>query len=349
MSETHRLRSIDSALNRFSSQYRVPAIGASIVQSDGEAISHVVGVRRRDSRYKARVSDKWHIGSCTKSITAALWARLVELGFAEWDTPLPEIFEGLRSVDPGWTDVTIRHALQCRAGFPPNVRRSVFKSSCKDTRPLPVQRSDVVEQALQRPPISFDRFVYSNLSYIVVGSAIDRVAKMSFEDALELYVLQPLGVLTAGYGAPEEICGHRPRVNLRGTSVFRGPPTSPDDPGSDNPRVFSSAGTLHLSLDDWSTSMKSFLAGNDRKLLHEESLETIFCPVVQPGYCMAMGWMQSPRSLGISYFMQGSNTLWSATSMLALDRKRCVLVACNDGRPQILNRCVPLALHLLTL
>ena len=349
MRDTHRLHSIDSALDRFRHQEGVPAIGASIVQSDGDAISHVVGARRRDSRDKVLVSDKWHVGSCTKSITAALWARLVELGLAEWDTPLPEIFEGLRSVDRGWADVTIRHALQCRAGFPPNVGRGTFKSLWKETRPLPVQRSDVVEQALQRPPTSLDRFVYSNLSYIVVGSAIDRIAKMSFEDALELYVLQPLAVRTAGFGAPEDICGHRPRVKLHGTSFFRGPPANPDDRGSDNPRVFSSAGTLHLSLDDWSTLMTIFLAGNDRQLLHEESLETIFRPVLQAGYCMAMGWMQSPRSLGVSYFMQGSNTLWSATSMLALDRKRCVLVACNDGRSRILNRSVPLALHLLTL
>ena len=349
MRDAHRLRSIDSALNRFRRQEGVPAIGASIVQSDGDAISHVVGVRRRDSRDKVLVSDKWHIGSCTKSVTAALWARLVELRFAEWDTPVSETFEGLRSVDPGWADVTIRHVLQCRAGFPPNVTRGVFKSLWEDARPLPVQRSDVVEQALQRPPTSFDRFVYSNLSYIVVGSAIDRVAKISFEDALELYVLQPLAVRTAGFGAPEDICGHRPRVTLRSMSFFGGSPTNPDDRGSDNPRVFSSAGTLHLSLEDWSTLMTIFLADNDRRLLHEESLQTIFRPVVQPGYCMAMGWMQSPRSLGVSYFMQGSNTLWSATSMLALDRKRCVLVACNDGRSRILNRSVPLALHLLTL
>ena len=344
-----RLQEVESVLSGFRRQHGVAAIGASIVDSGGEIISQVVGVRRRDSTEKVSLSDSWHIGSCTKSITAALWARLVDLGFANWDIPLHEIFEDLDSVNSGWTGVTIRDALQCRAGFSPNVERVIFKSLWEDTRPLTVQRSDVVEQALQHAPISFGKFVYSNLSYIVVGAAIDRVAKMSFEHALARHVFQTFDVRTAGFGAPEEICGHRSWVNLFGRRSIRGRPASPDDLTNDNPRVYSSAGTLHLSLDDWSTLITMFLADNDGRLLERNSLETILRTPIQPGYGMAMGWIQSPRSLGVSYHMQGSNTLWSATSMLSLDRKRSVLVVCNDGRSKVLNRCVPLALQLFRL
>lgn len=92
--------------------------------------------------------------------------------------------------------------LQCRAGFPPNLRRDLFKAAYEDTRPLPEQRSAVVQQSLRRRPIRSGKFRYSNLSYIA-GAPIDRVAQTSFEDALQRYVLQPLGVATAGFGAPE--------------------------------------------------------------------------------------------------------------------------------------------------
>ena len=349
MKNSPRLEDIEAALSEFRRQHGVAAIGASIVDSRGKIISQVVGVRRGDSTEKVCLSDSWHIGSCTKSITAALWARLVELGFANWDTPLHELFEDLDTLHSGWTSVTIRDALQCRAGFSPNVARSMFKSLRVDNRPLSEQRSHVVEQTLQYAPISFGKFVYSNLSYIVVGAAIDRVARMSFEHALERYIFETLDVLTAGFGAPQVICGHRSRVNLLGRRSIRGRPANPDDHSSDNPRVYSSAGTLHLSLDDWSTLIRVFLADNDGCLLDERSLETIFCTPVQPGYGMAMGWMQSPRSLGVSYYMQGSNTLWSATSMLSMDRKRSVLIVCNDGRSKILAQCVPLALQLFRL
>lgn len=349
MNEFDRLRITDQVLKEFLNKNGVPAIGASIVHSDGEVISHVIGVRRRDSPDKALLTDKWHIGSCTKAITAALWARLVELGFAEWDTRLPEVFGDLRFRDGEWANVTIRHVLQCRAGLPTNIRRDLVEASWKDTRPLTAQRSDIVEQSLQRPPLRFGKFRYSNLSYIVAGAAIDRVAQTSFEDALEHYILKPLGAAVVGFGAPEVICGHRARVTLSGIGLFKGPPTSPDELKSDNPQVYSSAGCLNLSLGAWSTLMQIFLAGSHRKLLEEDSLETIFHSPAQSGRSMAMGWMQPTASTGIPYVMQGSNTLWAATSMLALDRRKAVLVVCNDGRTRVLNRSVPLAVFLLGL
>ena len=130
---------------------------------------------------------------------------------------------------------------------------------------------------------------YSNLSYIVAGAAIDRVAQTSFEDALERYIFQPVGVDTAGFGAPEHICGHRARVTMSGIGLFRGPPKSPNDLESDNPQVYSSAGCLSLSLDDWSTLMQIFLAGSNTTLLRQDSLKTIFHPPAQSGRSMVMG------------------------------------------------------------
>ena len=225
MNEINRLQIIDQILNEFRQRNGVPAVGASIVDSDGEAISHVVGTRRRDSPDEAVASDRWHIGSCTKSITAALWARLVELGFAEWRTSLPEIFGDLRPGDARWAEV--------RVG--------------------------------------------------------------------QLYVLRPLGVATAGFGAPEEICGHRPRVTLRGVGALRGPPASLDDPKNDNPPVYSSAGCVHLTLDDWSALMRIFLADNSTGLLHEDSLRRIFRPPARSGQSMVMGWMQPIPIMGVPY------------------------------------------------
>jgi CubicO group peptidase (beta-lactamase class C family) len=343
------LQKVNSALREFRRQHGVAAVGGSIVSSEEETITQVVGVRRRGSPDEVCLSDSWHIGSCTKSITAALWARLVELGITNWDAPLHEIFEDLGRIHSGWTSVTIRDALQCRAGFSRDVGRAVFRSLWEDNRPIAEQRSHVVERTLQYAPISYGKFVYSNLSYIIVGAAIDRVAKMSFEHALERYVLEPANLLTAGFGAPQVICGHKSRVKLLGRRSIRGSPADPDDRGSDNPIVYSSAGTLHLSLDDWSTLIKLFLANNDGNMLNDQSLTTIFRTPVQPGYGMAMGWMQSPRSLGVSYYMQGSNTLWSATSMLSMDRKRSVLIVCNDGRSSVLEQSVTLALRLFRL
>ena len=63
---------------------------------------------------------------------------------------------------------------------------------------------------------------------------------------------------------------------------------------------------------------------------------------------MAMGWMRAAHLRGVSYAMQGSNTMWSATAIIDDDRQRAALVACNDGRNRVLNRSVGLAGQLLS-
>ena len=340
--------SLETLLDDYRKRHKVPAIGAAIVEADGRCTLHAVGSRQRGSFDEVLLSDKWHIGSCTKSVTAALWARLVELGHAGWEDRLYDIFDDLSPVHSEWRQASISDALQCRAGLPTNFGRAVFKSAWRDTRPLSEQRSDVVERFLQQRPGELGKFVYSNLSYILVGSAIDRVSSHSFEEALNHYILDPLDIKSAGFGSPEAICGHRPRICLAGLGVLKGPPKPPGDIGSDNPRVFSSAGSLHLTLEDWSTLVRTFLVDSSTPLLHGESLEKIFQSPVPFG-TMVMGWMQWPGSKSFSFMMQGSNTLWSATAALSKDRTRCVLIVCNDGRSRVLNESVPLAVNLLAL
>ena len=351
MTYSDEMEQLRLLLNHSRQELDVPAIGASIVEGSAQHMHHVVGVRRRGSLDQVLLSDKWHIGSCTKSVTAALWARLVDMGCAGWDYQLSDIFEDLSPVHVEWKNVSIRDALQCRAGFRRNFSRDVFRSSWKDGRPLPEQRSDVVERALQQPPVSLGKFVYSNLSYVVVGAAIDRMMGFSFEDALKRYVLDPLDIRTAGFGAPEDNFGHRPRIYLDvlGLGLLKGRPTdSSNVKRSDNPPVLSSAGTLHLSLEDWNSLIRIFLVDNDTKLLDKESLEKIFEPPV-PFSPMVLGWMQWLGSKRLSFVMQGSNTLWSATAAMSKDRRRCALIVCNDGRSRVLDDCIPLAVKLLAL
>lgn len=72
----------------FRHKHAVPALGAAVVTRDGGVDVDVVGVRIRGGDDPVRLDDRWHIGSCGKSITAALYARLVEGGEAEWGARL---------------------------------------------------------------------------------------------------------------------------------------------------------------------------------------------------------------------------------------------------------------------
>lgn len=99
----------------------VPAVIGAVTDADETLALEVVGQRSRSGeRGEATAEDLWHIGSCAKSITALLYARLVELGRAEWGTHVADLFGDLDVVDDGWKASTIDDLLRCRGGVRPN-------------------------------------------------------------------------------------------------------------------------------------------------------------------------------------------------------------------------------------
>lgn len=329
-------------LEYFVRRYRVPAVAAALVRADGSVEMQVAGNRRRGFDDLARLSDRWHIGSCTKTFTAVLWARLVEGGDAEWGLPITEVFADLDDVHPGWDGLTIDDALHCRAGFAPNIGLTQMRPAWLDARPLKWQRTDAARRAMQAPPRRPGRYAYSNLSYIVVGAAIDRLAGVAYEQALADRVLKPLGIESAGFGAPPEIWGHPARFRLGVVDLFRGRPADPAEPKSDNPAVYGPAGRLHLTVEDWAAFCRIFLTGGG-DLLGPDTIEHLLAQPPGRGTRLSMGWIKPPYLRGTSYSMQGSNTMWAAAALLDHKRERAALAVGNDGRRRAIDQTLQLA------
>ena len=329
-------------LEYFVRRYRVPAVAAALVRADGSVEMQVAGNRRRGFDDLARLSDRWHIGSCTKTFTAVLWARLVEGGDAEWGLPITEVFADLDDVHPGWDGLTIDDALHCRAGFAPNIGLTQMRPAWLDARPLKWQRTDAARRALQAPPRRPGRYAYSNLSYIVVGAAIDRLAGAAYEQALTDRVLKPLGIESAGFGAPPEIWGHPARFRVGVVAFFRGRPADPADLKSDNPAVYGPAARLHLTVEDWAAFCRVFLTGGG-DLLRPDTIEHLLAQPPGRGTRLSMGWSKPPYLRGTSYFMQGSNTMWASAALLDHKRERAALAVGNDGRRRAIDQTLQLA------
>ncbi|HET6691976.1 MAG TPA: serine hydrolase domain-containing protein [Miltoncostaeaceae bacterium] len=329
---------------------RAPAMGAALVAPDGSAEVAVAGVRARGRGAPVTAADPWHIGSCTKSMTALLYARLVESGAAAWGAPLPDLFPDVPA-DPGWAAVTIDDVLVHRAGVRPNLSVRAMRDAAADVRPVRVQRTEAAAAVLAAPPDRPGRFRYSNLGYVVAGAAIERVADAPWEDALDAEVLAPLGIHAAGVGAPQGDApwGHRPLLGARG----RGPAMDPARPESaDNPAVGGPAGRVHLPLGEWARFVAQFLEGG-ATLMGEASIARLLARPAGPGPPQAMGWVHAEarveRLLGtpLSVGQQGSNRRWTATALLSRDRRRAALAVANDGRSRALNATALLAARVL--
>ncbi len=113
------LTNIDATLETIRAKHSLPALGAVVVRGDQTVALGAVGVRRTDRPGKVTVDDRWHLGSCTKSMTAVVIARLVEQGRLSLNTTLiqgfPE-FSGL--MKPPYRTVTLAMLLNHRAGLP---------------------------------------------------------------------------------------------------------------------------------------------------------------------------------------------------------------------------------------
>jgi CubicO group peptidase (beta-lactamase class C family) len=285
-------------------------------------------------------------------MAAALYARLVERGDAEWGAHLPALFSDLAGViDPGWSAITIDDLFVSQAGLPPNLGRAEMRAAWRDTRPIVDQRTEVAASALAGPPRRPGRFVYSNLGYIVIGAAIERITGGPFESALTTHVLEPLGITSAGFGPPPDLWGHGGRMLALGPlglfDLGRGAPADPGRAESDNPAVMSPAGRLHLTLPDWGRFQRVFIGQADG-FLRPKAIERLLTPAAGRGYRHALGWAPVRGMPEASFGQQGSNTYWVATALIDRDRSRTALLVCNEGRARLLKETPKWAVRLLS-
>ncbi len=307
-----------------------PALGALIGDSRGVKAQAVVGVREAGKPERARLDDPFHIGSCTKAMTAMLAARLIEQGKLRWEHTIEEAFPDLKArVHPDYHPVTLRQLLQHRSGLPedraPNP--GLFLKIRGLQGDLRQQRLKATGWILEQPPASEPntRFAYSNFGYLVAGAMLEQATGRSWEELMRAHLFKSLKMRMAGFGAPQRFAGHS------------GDPPKPIF--YDNPPALGPAGTVHCSLHDWAAFARLHLQGargQKTMLLRPESFAELHADPHQQGY--SMGWIVSqkpPRTLSHA----GSNTFWFAVVVIEPDADRFYLVATNWGHPKATEAC----------
>src|SRR5208283_5438602 len=95
------------ALEVIRKKHDLPAL-AVVVVKDGQICDRAaVGIRKSGESTPVTTNDVFHIGSCTKSMTATLTARLIEDGKLRWDTTIADVFpELMGKMDKQYEGVT---------------------------------------------------------------------------------------------------------------------------------------------------------------------------------------------------------------------------------------------------
>lgn len=303
-----------------------PALAGAVIGRDGLIWTAATGVRAAGGEDAVTDHDMWHLGSNTKAMTAMLYGRLVEDGLARWGATLPELFPDLE-VDPAWAETTVEDLMTHRAGLLDEAVLDLPTRSAgfSDPRPVDEQRTDLTRRALNQPPTGEPGvFAYGNLNYILVGAAIERITRTTWEQAMQAQLFQPLGITTAGFGPP---VGDQPRGHMN----LGGPvPVQPDQPGSDNPPFLGPAGTAHMTLEDYGRFLVPFLTDGGG-VVTPGTIAHLTTPPEGGDY--ALGWgvaTNSPLTGGPMLAHEGSNTMWHVTTIVAPARGMAVVGVSND-------------------
>ncbi|WAC47617.1 serine hydrolase [Asticcacaulis sp. SL142] len=306
-----------------------PALGAAAQIKGKTPLIIVNGARSAEDEIAVQPTDQWHWGSITKSMTATLVARLVEAGKVTWDTRVASVFP--KDIDPAYADATFRHLLSHRAGLQPNIDMFHLLGYSRD--PLPDAREERQRYALtalkQKPAGALaEKMVYSNNGYIVAGAMLENITGQSWETLIKAHVFDPLGLSSAGFGAPgragmiDQPLGHAVSGKARKPAQV-GPKIA-----NDNPVALGPAGRVHMSLADMLTYLSAH-RDQPEAFLKAASWQTLHTPPFGRDY--AMGWVV--RKDG-SLWHNGSNTVWYGEVMV--DPKAGVVCASagNDADPE---------------
>ena len=345
---------LGSALEKIRAEHKLPALAAAVVRGTNVVSLGAVGVRKLGSPEKVTVEDKFHIGSCTKSMTATLAALLVEDGSIAWTNTLGDLLPDLAAkMNAQYRAMPLELLLANRAGVPGSLDAEGLWSRLwmRATKPPQDQRAYMATELTVGSPASAPgtKYQYSNAGFSLVGHLLEVRANQPWEELLHRRLFEPLGLSSAGFGAPAS--PYRNAVELAALSAAernaavtqpwghapgkKAGEDTPVPPGyrADNPAAIGPGGTVHCTIGDLARYAAFHLQGarGQGQLLKPETFRKLHTALAGQDY--AMGWVVTERSWGGGKVLThtGSNTMFFTVIWIAPEKDFAVVVATNLG------------------
>ncbi|MFJ8645249.1 serine hydrolase domain-containing protein [Streptomyces sp. NPDC093546] len=262
---------------------RTPSLVGAVVR-DGEVVW--TGARSCVDGHAPDADTQYRIGSITKTFTAVLVMRLRDEALLDLADPLEKHLPGT-----GVGEVTIAQLLGHTAGLAAESPAPWWERTPGTLRP---ELADVLgERPLLHP--SGRRHHYSNTGYTLLGSLVEAVRGVSWEEALRTEILEPLGLLRT---STQPVAPH-----AGGWAVHPWADVMLPEPAEDL-GLMAPAGQL------WSTAgdlcrFAAFLAEGDDRVLRAESVHEMRTPAAPP----ESGDWDSGYGLGLQLGRRDGRTL----------------------------------------
>lgn len=240
----------------------LPGLVVIAARSDGAPEIIVTGVRKFGTADSIQTTDRMHLGSNGKAITATMIGALVEQGRLTLETTLAEALPDLAStMRAEYRQATIRQLLGHSAGIRPYTDLGEFGSFMRSTSDTVAQRKAFAVHVLSQKPLFAPgtRHTYSNAGVALAGIVAERITGRSYEKLVDSLVFKPLGG-RAQFGNPGTDTVPQPFGHTRG----RGNQPRIVDPRDADyvvPPVIVAAGDASMTLMDYAKFLQMHLRG----------------------------------------------------------------------------------------
>lgn len=338
-------RLIEDVAEQIRRQERFTGVGIAVSHRDGPVRLAVNGVRRNRFSVPILQTDKWHIGSITKSITATMIGKLVDEGVLKFESMIPDLLPGI-SMHPRWVECSLAHLLTHTSGLPRNFPKRVQKIDPPNSTDLVLARRDWIQQTLMQPPKTpcGSAYLYSNVGYSTIGHIIETQTQSCYEEVVGERFFDPCGLNSAGFGAPigdgpnDQPMGHFDMWWYRkAINPFKG--------RADNTPIISAAGRAHMNLKDLAAYGRMHLDGElgTDSFLKAETWQKLHEPVKNAD---SYGWaISTSRTGGRVIWHNGSNTLWYAVLLLSPERNLVLALTANNSASEKARDAIEEALN----
>ena len=335
---------LDSFLEPIRALNHFPALAAAVVRGNQTVAIGAIGMRKSGGTETVTLDDKFHIGSCTKSMTATLAAVMVEQGKIKWSTTIADVFPELKNVmHEDYRSVTLEQLLSHRGGVPADLNADGLWKRLWMRQGIPrQQRMNLLQGVVMKAPAAKPgtKYIYANGGVAIAGAMLEQTLNKDWETLITEMLFKPLGMNSVGFGAP----GTAGKEDQPWGHVKKGETITPRPPGpmTDNPPAIAPAGTVHCSVGDLAKYV-AFHAHHQSPLLKSESFSKLHSP--EPGQEYGFGWIVVDRPWGGGQVLThaGSNTMNYTIVWIAPNKDFGVIVETNiagDGVGAACDRIV---------
>jgi len=307
---------------------------ATMLMVDSNVIAKTAdGERSKGSGVSVEITDRWHIGSITKSITATMISRLVERGKLGWSTTVGETLGESITVNSAWNDVTLEQLLTHSSGAPSNFSFTTQFNRPPEGEKRTKARLAAVAGVVATKPLSEPgkKFRYSNVGFTLAGVMAEKVTGTAWEDLVRKEVFKPLKLEHTGFGPPTDSVGKK-LSQPRGHQNI-GPFKRTVGVDEDNTPIIGPAGTVHMTLTNLCEFGHEHMVGEmgRGKLLKAKTYKRLHTAKLND-YAFGLFVPEETRwTKQRIIWHNGSNTMWYALLVILPEKNAVLAVTSNDG------------------